>query len=418
MIQAIGSLALGMIFTANLVYQSTVVGLTPLQLVLVGTTLELVVFVFEIPTGIVADTYSRRLSVQIGYALIGLGFMLEGTIPTFAAVLLNQLIWGIGATFTSGAEQAWITDEIGEAAAGQIFLRGSQFSALGSFVGIVLSGLLGSVAVNIPIIAGGALMAAMSLFLFWRMPETGFKPTPQGDRNNWQQMRYTLRSGIRLVRTDTALRVVIGAGLVYGLFSEGFDRLHRQHILTNFDFPPLPIVGVVAPIVWFSILGAIAALMGIFVTEGLIRRVNTRDRAALARTLMWVSIPMIASLLAFGGATSFLMMVISFLVFNVTRGLSGSLFNAWSNHYFESSTRATMNSFMSQMNAIGQIVGGPPIGAFAEFLTPRFGIGIALRLTMGLCGLLLTPVLVFYRRAAHYVAPSTLPYVADLDQEA
>ena len=40
----------------------------PLQLVLVGTTLELACFLFEIPTGIVADLYSRRLSVVIGVA--------------------------------------------------------------------------------------------------------------------------------------------------------------------------------------------------------------------------------------------------------------------------------------------------------------------------------------------------------------
>ena len=63
-----------MIFVASGVYQVTTVGLDPLQLVLVGTTLELSAFLGEVPTGVVADAYSRRLSIIIGYVLIGAGF--------------------------------------------------------------------------------------------------------------------------------------------------------------------------------------------------------------------------------------------------------------------------------------------------------------------------------------------------------
>jgi DHA3 family tetracycline resistance protein-like MFS transporter len=59
------------------VYRVQTVGLNPLQLVLVGTVLELAWLTFEVPTGVLADTYSRRLSVIIGFFLIGAGFMLS-----------------------------------------------------------------------------------------------------------------------------------------------------------------------------------------------------------------------------------------------------------------------------------------------------------------------------------------------------
>jgi len=108
------ALFFAVIVTVNLVYQATVVGLGPLQLVLVGTLLETVTFLFEIPTGIVADLYSRKLSVMIGVFLIGLGFVIEGAVPAFTAVLLAQIVWGIGFTFVSGAREAWIADEVGE----------------------------------------------------------------------------------------------------------------------------------------------------------------------------------------------------------------------------------------------------------------------------------------------------------------
>jgi DHA3 family tetracycline resistance protein-like MFS transporter len=100
------SLFFSLIFTVNMLYQVTVVNLTPLQLVLVGTILETTVFVFEIPTGVLADVKSRRLSVIVGYALMGLGFLVEGSVPRFWAVVLAQVVWGFGYTFTSGATQA------------------------------------------------------------------------------------------------------------------------------------------------------------------------------------------------------------------------------------------------------------------------------------------------------------------------
>ncbi|MDP6509107.1 MAG: hypothetical protein QF719_08735 [Chloroflexota bacterium] len=67
-----------------------IVGLDPLQLVLVGTVLEATVFIFEVPTGILADVYNRRLSVIVGVALIGADFTLEGAVPRFATVLAGR----------------------------------------------------------------------------------------------------------------------------------------------------------------------------------------------------------------------------------------------------------------------------------------------------------------------------------------
>ena len=54
------SLFFGMIVTVNLVYQVEVAKLNPLQLVLVGTMLEVTAFVFQVPTGVLADVFSRR----------------------------------------------------------------------------------------------------------------------------------------------------------------------------------------------------------------------------------------------------------------------------------------------------------------------------------------------------------------------
>src|SRR4030095_16019174 len=110
-IEISASMFFAMMFVVTSLYEATVAGLTPVQLILVGTALELSAFIFEVPTGIVADVYSRKLSIVIGYILMGLGFLVEGFFPAFLPILLAQIIWGLGYTFTSGAPQAWITDE-------------------------------------------------------------------------------------------------------------------------------------------------------------------------------------------------------------------------------------------------------------------------------------------------------------------
>ena len=82
------ALLFSFIFTISQLYLVTVVQLSPLQLVLAGTILEATVFLFEIPTGVLADVKSRRLSIIIGHVLMGLGFIVEGTFPFFGTIAL------------------------------------------------------------------------------------------------------------------------------------------------------------------------------------------------------------------------------------------------------------------------------------------------------------------------------------------
>ena len=106
LINAIEALAGSIMFTVTTVYFVQTIGLNPLQLVLVGTVLEGTILLFEIPTGVIADTFSRRLSIRIGHFIIGFSFLLYGVVMQYWAVLLGQILWGIGYTFTSGATEA------------------------------------------------------------------------------------------------------------------------------------------------------------------------------------------------------------------------------------------------------------------------------------------------------------------------
>src|SRR5215207_7271888 len=101
-------------FTITNIYRFRTAGLDPFQLVIVGTAMEAAVFLFEVPTGVVADMYSRKLTVVIGHLGMGAAFVLEASWPSFAGVLLAQSLWGFAYTFTSGAAVAWVTTEMGD----------------------------------------------------------------------------------------------------------------------------------------------------------------------------------------------------------------------------------------------------------------------------------------------------------------
>lgn len=179
----ISQLLFSLIFTVNLLYYVNVAKLNPLQLILVGTILELSVFLFEIPTGIIADTKSRKLSIVIGYILMGAGFILEGLFSLFLTIAMAQVLWGIGYTFASGATQAWIADEIGEERAGSAFVKGAQFGHVGELIAIPISIFIGSLSINLPIIFGGIFMIVFGLFLLIKMQESYFIKKSKKDLN-------------------------------------------------------------------------------------------------------------------------------------------------------------------------------------------------------------------------------------------
>ena len=359
------ALLFSMAFTASMIYRITEVGMSPLELVLVGTAMELAAFVFEIPTGVVADVYSRRLSILIGSVLIGLAFLLEGLVPLFGAVLLSQVIWGLGYTFTSGASEAWISDEIGEEAAAQAFVRGAQLGTVGGLLGIVVGIVLASVQLNLPIVLGGTLMIALAVLLALVMPERGFKPLQREERSSWSAMASTIRAGIALLRQRPVLRVVLLVELVSGLYSEGFDRLWQKHILESYTLPTLRGIEL-QPVVWFGLFDLVGGLCAIGLTEVLSRRVRLTRHSPAVRALLLLNAAIVAGMLVFSLAGGLGLAVLALWCVAAARAASAPVSSAWLNQSVAPEIRATMFSMSGQVNAVGQIAGGPPAGLIGQ----------------------------------------------------
>ncbi len=375
--------------TVNMVFMVEVAGLDPLQMVLVGTVLEGSVFLFEIPTGVVADAVSRKLSVIIGHVMIGVGFLVLALFPSFAFILLSQVIWGIGWTFISGAYAAWLSEEIGVERANEAFLRGSQISHAAAFFGIGGAIALAHISLQLPILVGAVGVIGLALAMCFLMRESGYEPTADGERETWQVMRRTFRSGVTEIRSRPVLVVMLGITAVFGMFSEGIDRLFTPYLIESFEFPKLADLDSVT---WWGIIAAVSSLVGLAATTVARRRVDLDDQAKLTWILGLLLIAISLLVLLIANLSGFMLVLGCYWLVGGLRSAYGPLVTAWLNRLLPAQSKATLFSMYGQSDAVGQTVGGPVIGALAKYVSIAFALGTS--------AVILLPSLPLYRKAA------------------
>jgi MFS family permease len=372
------------------VYLVSELHFSPLQLVLMGTAMEGAVFLFEVPTGIVADTYSRRLSLVIGYLGTGVAWVAVGLVSAPWLIIALWAFWGFAYTFTSGAEQAWITDEVGHEKVGTIFLRAARFGQAGSVVGLLLQVAVGAASLRVGVIVGGAFTIACGFFAILFMPETGFVRRPRAERASaLAELRTTAVRGGRFAWAQPIIMLLIGVELFMGASSEAFDRLKEAHFLRDVG---LPAIGDLSPVVWFGIFWLVGMILNIAATGSLIKRVERGGTRVVAPFLFGFTSLELAAMLAFALTGSTGLAIAGLLGVFFARNMQGPLYDTWlTQQITDSSVRATVFSITGQSNAIGQAGGGPVLGVIGNVW------GIRAALSAG--AVVIAPALALYGRA-------------------
>jgi MFS family permease len=365
--------------------------MSPLQLVLVGTFMELTIFVCEIPTGIVADLAGRRLSIVVGYLVMGAAMAAIALVAEPWPVTAGSALWGLGYTFTSGAEDAWLADEIGVENVQPVYLRAAQVGRLTAVLAIGGSVALGLVSFRLPVLAGGLVIAAVGVGLALVMPETGFRPARRAPTESaLRAFTATGRAGASLVRRTPVLLLILAIAASWGAWSEAYDRLGEAHLIRDVGLPGFAGFSFV---VWFGVIAEASLLLTLLVARPLNRRLEHAPQERVTRVLLLANAAALASVLAFALAGAFWLALVAMLATNAVRSLVGPLFSSWLNRSVtDSSVRATVLSIASQADAVGQWSGGPAIGAVGN----AFGIRAALVVGASL----LAPAVGLYARAA------------------
>ena len=362
---------------------------SPLQLVLMGTAMEAAIFLFEVPTGVVADTYSRRLSLVLGYLGTGAAWAAVGLVSAPWLVIALWGFWGFAYTFTSGAEQAWITDEIGVSRIGTVFLRGARFGQAGAVVGLLLQVAVGTLSLRAGVVLGGLFTIACGVAAALVMPETWFAGGSHVRASPLAALRTTAVRGGRFALAQRVILLLIGVELFLGMSSEAFDRLKEAHFLRDVG---LPAIGQLSPVVWFGSFWLVGMILNIAATGTLIRRVERGGRRLVARYLFAFTAFELAAMLLFAVTGSTGLAIAGLLGVFFARNMASPLYDTWlTEQITDSSVRATVFSITGQSNAVGQAAGGPVLGVLGNVW------GIRAALTAG--ALAIGPALGLYGRA-------------------
>lgn len=430
------SFLLGISYATITVYWVTSGRLNPLQLLLLGTALELSYFVFQLPTGALADLVSRRLCTLAGLFVVGLALIMEGSSAAFANLIGAQVVLGLGAALNNGAQEAWVADELadqlGDDRMTGVYLRATQYGLIATVAGSLLSGVIALAGLNLPLLTGGSLICMLAVGAAVVMPENNFRPAVVGlaasvaggyrlgesqpglrqrfavlAASAWSVLTGQTRATHRAVVAVPGLVLLFGMTLFVGMWSESFDRLWGAFLLRDIKFPQL--YGL-HPAMWFSLFACLAAVLGLGSTELARRRTERLGPDSVAGGLLMLTLAIGAAVVAMATAHAFAVVVGAYVAVSVLRPVLDPLLSGWLVTRIEPSVRATALSAKDMFDSAGQIVGGPAFGVIGTLATIRVA------LLAGAAAL--APAAVCVAAASRRIRPRTSGTVADAERQA
>ena len=318
---------------------------------------------FEIPTGVVADTRGRRLSFLLSEGTLAAGTLAYVAVAAFGGGVvwfsLAGVILGLGYTFYSGAVEAWLVDALratgDRGALDDVFARGGMVAAAATLIGTVGGGLIGSIDLSIPYLARAGLVLVAFVVGFRKMHDLGFRPRTVGIRGVAGEMRAVGRAGIRYGWHQPSIRLLMATTfLFFGFFSWAWYAWQPYF---------LELLG--RNLVWVS--GVIAALFSLSSMAGnaLVRRV-VRPGRRRTTILIAAAATMTVCFVGVGTVRHFWVAVPLFLVAAVASGALTPVKQTYLHAMIPSEQRATIVSFDSLVGSVGSVGGQTGLGYLSQ----------------------------------------------------
>jgi MFS family permease len=318
---------------------------------------------FEVPTGVVADTWGRRVSYLLGAVTLAVSTVLYWMAwhahAPFWAWAATSVLLGLGFTFFSGATEAWLVDALKftgfKGSLESVFAKGQIVSGAAMLSGSVLGGLVAQwTDLGVPYILRALALVVTFVVAFLYMRDWGF--VPKSGSHPVREMRHVLRSSVRYGLGNPPVRwMMLAAPFSFGVGIYAFYAMQPYLLELYGNEQAYSIAGLAAAIIaGAEIAGGMAAPR----IRLLFRR---RTSALLAGLLVEVA------LLALLGLTTAFWVAVGLLVL---WGLSGAatlpIRQAYVNGLIPSEQRATVLSFDNLLGSSGGVVIQPVLGKVAD----------------------------------------------------
>jgi MFS family permease len=319
--------------------------------------------IFEVPTGIVADTIGRRVSYLLGTVTLAvttlLYVMLWQLEAAFWAWAIVSVLLGLGFTFFSGAVEAWLVDALDatgfEGDLESVFGRGQVVMGVAMLSGSVAGGYIAqATSLGVPFVLRGVVLAVMFVAAFVLMHDVGF--TPERGKGVVRDVQKIASASIEYGWRVPAVKwMMLASPFTAGVGIYAFYALQPYLLELWGDPEAYGVAGLVAAIV------AGAQIVGGFAAPW-IRKLFQRRTSALLSAVAASA----ATLALIGVFESFYAVVALIVVWGLLFAASMPIRQAYLNGLIPSQQRATILSFDSMLGSSGGVVLQPVLGRSAD----------------------------------------------------
>jgi len=323
-------------------------------------------FLFEIPTGVVADSLGRRVSFLLCAATL--------CITTIAYVVLSWIgagvvlfmivsaMMGLGFTFYSGAVEAWIVDGLKQTgykdSLEKVFSKGSIVSSTAMLIGTIGGGVLGNIDLAYPYILRSLLLIIAFFQGAYYMKEIGFKVQKLKMTEVQKKVSTIFHKSIRYGWREPCIRLLmLGSIFQMGLLIWAFYAA-QPYFLILLGKDAVWVAGVIASLISLSII------IGNLLVKPLSRLYKKRTTL-----LLLASTIQIFSIIGVGLSSSFYPALICLIIYTGALGIIQPIRQAFIHDLIQSEERATIISFDSMFGNFGAIVGQTGLGYLAKQLS-------------------------------------------------
>lgn len=377
------TLAASLIWAINTVFLIRLGGLSLFEVMLVNAIFTVGQMVFEVPTGVVADTIGRKASLLLSMVTLIVSTMLYVLTPRFgwgfAGFALAGAIIGLGYTFQTGAIDAWLVDALDATGfvgpKDPVFARGQIAGGAGMLFGSLAGGLLGQVDLVLPYVVRAVLIAVCFVIVLLMVRDEGFEKRPLHLGNFAAETRRIFDAGVRFGWRSRVIRPMMWVSALGGVFFfYGFYAWQPYVLELLGDESMVWVLGVAqaafsaAGIAGNVLVGRLAGRSGV-----------PRDSARILEWCAWgnAAIALAIAAVGFSGLASGWIpagiAIALWVGYGLIFGIAGPVRMAFINEHIPGSERATVLSLDAFFGDAGGAVGQPALG----WLSDRYSIKVA-----------------------------------------
>jgi len=366
-IQFLTSLAFGAIFPVYVLYFRHF-DLNLFQIALMAAIFEASILVFEMPTGLIADIYGRRISVVLSAVTLFISGLIFINFPNLYGFIIAEIIIGLGETLKSGALEAWLVDSLKhegkEEKVKYAFSEGKRFYSGGRLLGFIGGGYLGSL--NIRYIWHPFVIVIFITFLFlivFMREEYELKRSLSAPVI--KRIKDTIKQSLKVIRAERIIYALLILAFFFEFSFETISQFWQVHLSEN----------LLIKTQYFGWIVAASSLLVILFVNKVTKLYESFKNETTILILLKAGFGL--SLLLIALTYNPLIAIIFFIVSQSLQGFTDPIFLDIFNKHIPSEQRATLLSFRSLVGSSGEVLSGLCIGVVAlKFgLRPTFGLG-------------------------------------------